>query len=349
MPLSYIISKPKMPLSLIFYATSKCNLRCNHCFLSGRLGQGTDLTLDEIEKIFNNIHNIKRLSITGGEPFLRSDLLQIIEIILSEHEIRYFTITTNGILTKEIIETAKNIPKKYKKTLFEIVVSLDGFEKTHNEIRNTNSYKKSVRTIKELKRIGKPHKNLFIGINTVISNKNYKELPAFYDYVYENIRPDFHYCDILRGTPKNSSIRVPPVSELEKILKQLIDKQLRYNKGLPFTYRLMNAIKQLHSQQSLSIIKKSKRDKDCYAGILIGVINSNGDVQLCELLKTVGNLRDYNYDFGKVWSSPVSDNQRNFIKKGGCLCTHTCFQTLNILRNYKLYPKILLYSFKGLK
>ena len=70
---------------------------------------------------------------------------------------------------------------------------------------------------------------------------------------------------------------------------------------------------------------------------------ANGDVYPCELLidKSLGNLRDVNYDFKKLWFSPKADETRRFIRESKCFCTYECFLTINILFNPRMMPAVL--------
>ena len=58
------------PLQFIFFITSKCNLRCRHCFYAENLNKpDSELSIDEIEKISQNMNDLLWFSMTGGEPF----------------------------------------------------------------------------------------------------------------------------------------------------------------------------------------------------------------------------------------------------------------------------------------
>jgi radical SAM protein with 4Fe4S-binding SPASM domain len=60
------------------------------------------------------------------------------------------------------------------------------------------------------------------------------------------------------------------------------------------------------------------------------VIDANGDVYFCELLKPVGNLKTYDWDFDRLWHDFQATELRNKVQNG-CHCTHECFQTKNLI------------------
>ena len=82
---------------------------------------------------------------------------------------------------------------------------------------------------------------------------------------------------------------------------------------------------------------KSKYESRCHAGGLFGIIGSKGEIYACELLqeKKIGNLRDYNFDFLKIWTSEENKKVKKFIKKTNCNCTYECALAFNFLGNYR--------------
>jgi MoaA/NifB/PqqE/SkfB family radical SAM enzyme len=71
------------------------------------------------------------------------------------------------------------------------------------------------------------------------------------------------------------------------------------------------------------VLKNKKWPFKCQAGNLIGVLDPNGDVRLCELTDVVGNVRSADHDFQKVWFSDPANEMRKKIRD--CACTHACF------------------------
>jgi len=59
------------------------------------------------------------------------------------------------------------------------------------------------------------------------------------------------------------------------------------------------------------------------------------------LPQSFGNLRDFDYDFEKIWKSQKAKKVREWILKTRCACTHECFLTTNILFSPKIYPQLL--------
>ena len=128
------------------HVTNQCNLRCIHCHLSSGLPLKNELAIQEIFRITDEARELgaEKAIISGGEPFLRKDVLDILGHI-SEY-FRRITFVTNGTLITEDI--ASNL-SGYSNVM--VQVSLDGArEETNDFIRGKGSYRKTVRGIEHL-------------------------------------------------------------------------------------------------------------------------------------------------------------------------------------------------------
>ncbi len=87
--------------------TDRCNLRCKYCMPADAIDYFDEvLDLNELHKIIDNLCSlgIKKIKITGGEPLVRTDIIEIIKYIKSKPEIEKLTITTNGVLLDRYID-----------------------------------------------------------------------------------------------------------------------------------------------------------------------------------------------------------------------------------------------------
>ena len=99
---SRIIKKSGPPIQLTFFLTSRCNLRCEHCFYWKELDSdhSHELSLDEIKNIAKSLPRLLVLSITGGEPFVRKDISDVVKTFTQETRVHIVTISTNGFYIK---------------------------------------------------------------------------------------------------------------------------------------------------------------------------------------------------------------------------------------------------------
>ena len=92
---------------------------------------------------------------------------------------------------------------------------------------------------------------------------------------------------------------------------------------------------------------KPKFFTSCVAGRIFGVLKSNGDVYPCEILnKKIGNIKNYNYDFKKLWFTSLAKKTRNWIKSTNCNCHWECIYSYNLISNPKYVFKIIKDLFK---
>jgi len=98
-------------VGLHWSVTGLCNLNCRHCYMEAPSGRYSELSFDESMRVIEQFEraNVQEVSLTGGEPFLRKDLLEIIEV-LAKKKIWLSRIYTNGLLvTEDALEGIKRV------------------------------------------------------------------------------------------------------------------------------------------------------------------------------------------------------------------------------------------------
>ncbi len=333
------------PLQFIFFITSKCNLRCRHCFYAEKLNKSeNELSIEEIEKMSHTMNDLLWFSMTGGEPFLREDIAQIAEIFYHNNKFNLLTISTNGLLQNSIIHSVCEICKKCKNGHLVIYVSLDGLEETHNKIRRTHDgFKKALETIQELKKLKRDFKNLNVATVTTCIAENQKEMKDLALFLKDKVRPDTITINVIRGKPRSG-----PLGEIN--LRYYFDfikvQEEGWSTGdlgyFNFFGRILHQRRELLQKKIVStVFNENKYVIPCQAGNISCVMTETGDLYPCEILnKTIGNIRDVNYDFQKLWHSDRAEEIRQFITDTKCYCTYECAITTNILFNMKQLTKM---------
>ena len=124
------------PPYLLFFVTERCNMECKHCFVKKSSGTGKkELDLYEIDKISKSLPALFFLRITGGEPFLRNDIYDIMEKFYTNSKVLRISVNTNGILTDEIVKTVEKVSANLKDLTLEIGISIDNLFGKHDSIR----------------------------------------------------------------------------------------------------------------------------------------------------------------------------------------------------------------------
>jgi len=175
-PRSDILSSP---IRVYFEITRKCNLHCKHCFASSTNNEDDLLSKNEIYTILEQMREFRILDIrfTGGEPTCREDWFDLLKY--SKDLGFAVSINTNGVYKnqKEILR------KLLLLDLNQITISIDGLEKNHDFIRGKNSFKSAIRSLISFSNAGLP-----LRVNTVISKRNYQEIPLLLDLVAPYIK-----------------------------------------------------------------------------------------------------------------------------------------------------------------
>lgn len=339
------LMKAKTPLSINLFVTDNCNLKCSHCFYAGHLNKNDKLSLEHIKAITKSLRNPPvSVVLTGGETFLRQDLTEIC-ILLDKIHTKKIILATNGTLPERIYKTVKDILSKTDLDVA-VQISLDGPLEIHDKIRGVpGTFKKLLSTLEELKTI--KNKKLTISVSTTISKKNC-------DYIAKTIEEVkklkvFHGLQFVRSANKHVfNIDKEVLSDFDSedntlTIKQMEDLQelikARTDNDDPLLNRTINLI----NKYFIRVLKSKKRFMSCTAGYVDAVIYPNGDVSICEFTKPFANLKDYNWDFYKLWTSDKAKEIRQKTKF--CVCTHQC----NLLNSLRYDKKSIVQLFKDEK
>ena len=84
------------PQFLIFFISSVCNLRCEHCFYWKNLNKKDDLTVDEIIALSRELGSIENLYLSGGEPFMRDEIAEICHHFIENNKVQQIYVPTNA-------------------------------------------------------------------------------------------------------------------------------------------------------------------------------------------------------------------------------------------------------------
>src|SRR3989338_6245715 len=133
--LKYFVKNPRTPVQLIHFITSRCNAKCGHCFYWSQLNTKGELSREEIDKLTRNLPDLVVLNISGGEPFIRADFAEVIKTYYRNTPVKEVTVPTNGTFTEKMRKDCIDILQNCQGLELNVVVSLDGLEKIHDEIR----------------------------------------------------------------------------------------------------------------------------------------------------------------------------------------------------------------------
>ena len=169
----------KAPVYIQFYINGRCNLMCRQCNIVETNSRIPELSLDQIEIVARNLQKIGAgiILLTGGEPFLRRDLPQIVEILV-RHRLNVRLQTAGSKLATE-----DQLRACYEAGARDINVSLDSLELDVSDYINAvpGSGWMAVETIERISRVFRDRSNI-LSFGTVLSRFNYREIPAIVEF-----------------------------------------------------------------------------------------------------------------------------------------------------------------------
>lgn len=327
--------------SYIFFVTSVCNMKCKFCFNRDNVNTTKDMSFEEIEALFARLGKLDAVLFSGGEPFLRKDLVKIVDLLVREHGVSSIAIPTNGYDTDTIIARCREMLAAHPMLYLVVSISLDAQKEMHDEIRGRQgAFDRAIATAHAVDRLEKDHERFSLNINTVIAPQNVKQIPdliklvkglgfARYDHSFELMRP----TTIKEPYPKFDDIR-DLKSAYAAILKHkdevFLESISHYAPILRPIYAAMHYanLLSLYRLQYDFFTKGKKWPTPCQAGDNKNVIYNNGDLSICELIKPFANLKDVPKDKDlKVLFEEHKDLAKN------CYCTHLCYAFTSLYRS----------------
>lgn len=266
--------------------TRACNLRCKHCLNDSGEIMPNQLNEEEFEKLINNLAEagVQEIRLTGGEPLLYKNIYKLIKLCTDNGICT--SLGTNGtLITKESAQKLKDVGLK------KVVVSIDGTQDKHDEIRGKGNYSKSIDGIKYLKNVG-----INVRVNAVIMKSNMEDVINLAKILNKEKITLFirRFIESGRGENlKDNMLNQKDYEYVKEKLKEELDDSnpyvnghyLRINEGvhpripLPFTIR------------------------GCKAGQRAIAIMPDGEIQLCGFLSAQGFSGVENVRNIKSWTS----------------------------------------------
>lgn len=281
--------------------TYRCNARCNMCNrYKAPSKPEEEISIETIKKLpkmyFTNI--------TGGEPFIREDLPDIVRELYKKSD--RIVISTNGFFTDRIIKLAKEFPN------VGIRISIEGLEETNNKIRGLDDgFNRGYSTLRKLVEMKHPD----VGFGMTVQDANAKDLVALYEksnelgmeFATASLHNSFYFVEA-KNIIKD---RMMVAKEFEKLINRLLESnspkkwfRAYFNHGL------------------INYIFGQKRLLPCDMSFDTFFVDPYGDVMPCNGTKdkeVMGNLNKQSWN--ELWNSDEAENVRNKVKH----CDRNCW------------------------
>ena len=284
------------PEALSLEITRRCLAHCIMCNIWKTPPDLPELKVSEWTKVLSSpiLTQLKELDITGGEPFLRRDLLELLEGICglkgSHYQaLRSVAITTNGFLPLKIMEVVREAVPRMKEKNIDLVIAcgLDALGELHDKIRNfEGGWRKLEESIQGLLEIRGTHKNLVVGLKTTILPDNVDRLEDIAEYAEEKglfliISPYILTDNRFDNFDRQERLQFHPGD---------IQKMIRFYEGGRFQW-------DYHRQAIIRFLKDGIMIKPCSAGFNYFYVRSTGDVFPCPIINLkLGNFVENSFE-----------------------------------------------------
>src|SRR4051794_3822457 len=322
--------------SLFLFVTSRCNSLCRTCFYFDKLNSLDDLTVPEIERISETAGPFRKLWLSGGEPFLRPELAEIVGMFAGRNGVGNVNLPTNGLLPDKLFPIMDRMLELCPSTSIDLNFSIDGLQATHDAIRGVpNGFVKTLGTMAEAARRYRGAKRLRRNVLTVITRENQAEVVALAEFLRDRAEIDGHYFQVVRDGAPDPSLKALTRESVAALHRKLMPFHRHYADRLfaglapgirqaARMYYLGNL--RFHFDLHESCLEGPEAwPMPCTAGDTSIVIDHNGKFRACEMRGIVGDLHDYNFDVQRAMQGEAMRAEVAAIPGANCWCTHSCF------------------------
>jgi MoaA/NifB/PqqE/SkfB family radical SAM enzyme len=322
--------RPFAPILLNILITSVCDMRCVHCFFTDELDDKArkklQMTTRNVEQISETLGaNLGVLIIAGGEPFTRKDLPEIARAFYKNNKLESIYLMSNGQIQQRIIPDVTRILEECPNLNVTVALGIDGLKEDHESIRQKpGSWDIATDTARKLQAIKKEHPQLDIQTCTCFMNSNQDRIFEWYDFLKHDLKPDkvnFNYIRPPSARPKELIIDKARYDKLSHMISEDSRHAMLKNNYAGEAGFFKAAVDVYMHDLIAKTALEGRPHLQCWAGSAGAVIYDEGTVSSCEILDSVANLREYEWDFSKLWYSPAMEGRRETVANG-CFCTH---------------------------
>lgn len=296
---------------------------------SWKLERGDEMTPEEVHEVFRKIGDLDVVRLSGGEPFLRTDMLDLAETVMAASHPAVLHITTNGSFPDRIERLARSFSQPRR---LRFMVSFDGLGITHDENRGKRvTFDRAMDTVRRLTRV-RDDRSIQVSINhTVISNRSLTENTALRALMTE-IGVDVHSVLAYSNSAMyGASRRGTRASDLIVLQDYPLHEALDRNACVAFVESELEGLDHIHDRATrwgkryylhglkarLERHPNPKPKPKCTALRSHIRLLPDGSVPVCQFnTETVGNLRESSFD--DVWRKASRDARSWVDQCEGC-------------------------------
>jgi len=330
------LKRLKYPYKLSFAITYRCNLRCKMCFIWKKPRQ-PELTTKEIESFFMRSNNFSWVGLTGGELFLREDLLDIVGIVLKYcKSLCLIHLATNGYLKDKITTQVQEMLKLRPRRLY-VTISVDGPAPVHDNLRGVNgSFRNAIDTFVALQNM--PGVNPYISMT--LSSDNLGKINETIASI-KDVYPAFDARKMMNFNLFQKSTHYYDNAHLDSPDKNLLLRDIQEALRIVGTGpAIKNYLQRNYFKLSVPYLNTGHSPLPCQVLSTSCVINPYGELFPCGVYdRKIGNIRDVGFRLDKLWIEKKTAQLYHACRNGicpGCWSPCDAYQSINasLLRKY---------------
>ena len=336
------LRQPGRIQALSLEVTHHCICRCVMCNIWRIPHQVGELPISTWAKLLSDpiFNALVELDITGGEPFLKANLVSFFQTITALkqttlHRLKSIAITTNAILTRRVLAATESILETLDGTGVQLVLAcaMDAVDERHDQIRGySGAFDNMQATLTGLMELRERYPTLILGLKTTVLPANVDQLPQIDAFarrhgLFSIISP----CIITGGRYLNRDLKTDLA-----FTPRHIDEMIHFFSRDDLQWRY-------HAHAIRNYLQSGISRRHCSCGFNYAFIRSSGAVHLCPLLpQSVGSVaRD---SFARVWHSPQARDLRGRIGRSEpCRhCTEPGLERYALVHEGWAYLRLLL-------
>ena len=310
-----------MPTDVSIITTYRCQMRCKMCDI---WANPTEKSKEIQPKDLEILPNFKFANITGGEPFVRNDIEDIVEVMYTKTP--RIVISTSGWHTKKIIKLAERFPN------IGVRVSIEGLPIMNDDLRGREGgFDRGLRTLLALKEMGIKD----IGFGQTVSNKNSHDLLPLNQLAnslgMEFATATFHNSYYFHKGDNS----VDEKDEVKENFRLLIERLMKDKHPKSWFRAFFNL-------GLINYIDGNPRMLPCQAGTSNFFLEPNGDVHPCNGMEdkywkeSMGNIHEVD-TFEELWFSEQAQHVRDLVRT----CPKNCWMVgtaAPVMKQYIRHP-----------
>ncbi|MFK7988895.1 MAG: radical SAM protein [Sandaracinaceae bacterium] len=340
-----------MPMTMSFVLTDKCNSRCETCLIGSRylddpsVAKG-ELSTDELRQLFQSIGPLEWVTFSGGEPFMRADLPDLVVACAASNRPRVINVPTNGTLVRATLDGVRAALPRLGDTQLVLNVSVDGIGEDHDRVRGFKGNFARIEALFEgLRTIDDPR--LVVGCNTVLSAFNATTAPATIDHVLDRLRPDHYVVEVAQVRPEYHNRSVSLLAGRQALEGALAHARSRIEATPRRGFGALSKAFRLRYYDQAAARLDGPREHRCFRGFGTCAVMAKGDVWAStESGEVMGQVRDFGLDFPALWRSPNATQVRSRVRAAPCRCQSSNLSYLNTLFSARAMSTVIRHAWR---